>query len=94
MARQVTIRIDLKSWRKIANVSIHKQFYKIILNEEINTYSQNFIFLPRSITSIPVFDSDNSNNQFTKVLDIDIDKWYVEKEKLVEDNEHIIIYSE
>lgn len=94
MAKKVTLRLDLKSWGKLATVSIHKQTYKIVIDGMVEDFKQITFYLPRSITQIPVFDSDERENQFVTFLDIEIDKWFVEKEKYVDDYEHIIIAAE
>lgn len=51
-------------------------------------------YLPKSITEIPVFDTDETNNQFTEFLDFEIDSWFVKKEGYVDRYPHIIVVSE
>lgn len=94
MAKKCTLRIDLKSWGKLATVSIHKQTYKILIDGMVEDFKQIVFYLPRSITQIPVFDDDSRENQFGTFLDIEIDKWFVLKEQYTEKYEHIFIYSE
>lgn len=95
MPIKIEMRMDLKSWSKLATVSIHKQTYKVNLDAAVFEDFKSIVFyFPRSITEIELFDKDNTNNQFTEFLDIKIDKWFADKEGYVENYEHIIIAAE
>ena len=93
MAKKVTLRFGLKEAGKLATVSIHKQSYKIVLDGMVSDFKSVTHFFPRSITTIEKFDADNRENQFLDFLDVEVDKWFAEKEGYT-DKEYITVVSE